>query len=200
MTDVTVSDLTAAMRGAVELSKLVGQPPVVAGALAMAAHGYRRETSDVDIVMPVVIGGASGDAIEEAARQLGWTVRAKHGFGGLDLRDGPQRIDVLTLDRDVPSLVPDAVEEAVAADRRIRLFGYDTYVVSLGHLIAMKLVGERKKDLADIVELIKARITAGTWRDERAGVASVVRKHLGWYATRTVDSLARTAAEELGDG
>jgi predicted nucleotidyltransferase len=193
MSPVTAVDLAEATAAAVALSRRVGQPTVVAGALALAAHGYRRETSDVDIVVPVVI-----EALELTAVEMGLTVRAKHGFGGLDLRAGTVRIDVLTLDRDVPTLVPEAVEEAVASDRRATLFGHEVFVVSLGHLIAMKLVAERKKDIADIVELIKARLEAGEWSNDRAQVKAVVKEHLGWYAARAVDDLATTAKGELG--
>jgi hypothetical protein len=198
MTSVTPTDLSSATALAAALSRAANQPPVIVGALAMAAYGYRRETSDVDIVIPVVIGAASGDALEEAARNLGLTVRAKHRFGGLDLRAGDVRIDVLTLDRDVPTLIPSAVAEARASKRHLVLFGTDVLVVSLGHLIAMKLVAERKKDVADIVELIKTRVVAGTWPDDRVEVLNVVREHLGWYAARRVDSLAADATHELG--
>lgn len=163
----------------------------------MAAHGYRRETSDVDIVIPVVIGTASGDAVEEAAREMGMTVRTKHRFGGLDLRDREIRIDVLTLDRDVPTLVPDAVEEAVASNRTVDIFGHTMFVISIGHLIAMKLVAERKKDTADIVELIKARIEMSEWSRDSPEVRRVVTQHLGWYAAKTVDKLAAEARTEL---
>lgn len=197
MTSVTATDLTVATKLAVELAKAVGQPCVVAGALAMAAHGYRRETHDVDIVLPVVIGKSSGDDVERVAEAMGLVVRAKHGFGGLDLRAGDVRIDVLTLDRDMPSLVDDAVYEAVESQRLMMLFGERVFVVSLGHLIAMKLMAERKKDVADVVELIKARLEQGAWGDDRSQVMAVVREHLGWYATRAVDGLAATAKEEL---
>lgn len=189
-------DLSQAVADAVELSRLLGQPPVLAGALAMAAHGYRRETSDVDIVIPVVIGSASGDAVEEAAREMGMTVRAKHGFGGLDLRDQEIWIDVLTLDRDMPELVPEAVKEAVASNRMVSIYGHTMFVVSLGHLIAMKLIAERKKDLADIVELIKVRIEMGEWNRDSSQVRRVVNEHLGWHGARVVDQLAATAREE----
>lgn len=163
----------------------------------MAAHGYRRETSDVDLVMPLIIGTPSGTALEDTAQNLGFTIRAKHGFGGLDLRDEGIRIDILTLDRDVPTIVPDAVEEATWADRTITLFGETVFVVSLGHLIALKLVAERKKDLGDIVELLKARIEAGTWDEDRPQVAAVIKAHLGWYAVRTLDKLVTEARAEL---
>jgi predicted nucleotidyltransferase len=196
--NVNVQDLTEATASAVKLSKMIGQPTIIVGAFAMAAHGYRRETDDVDIVIPVVIGAATGDTLEAAAEKIGLVVRAKHGFGGLDLRAGDVRIDVVTLDRDVPTLVPDAVKEAVASKRRMKLFGHSVFVVSLGHLVAMKLVAERKKDIADIVELIKVRLEAGKWIDDRSQVKKVVERHLGWYAARKVDDLAATAQAELG--
>lgn len=197
--NVGATDLTNAAEQAVVLSTALEQPTVVAGALAMAAHGYRRETNDVDIVVAVVVGGPSGDALESVAQEMGLTLRAKHGFGGYDLRAGEVRIDVLTLDRDIPALVPEAVKEAVDSDRRMILFGQDVFVVSLGHLIAMKLVAERKKDIADIVELIKVRLEAGQWADDRAEVKDVVKRHLGWYAARKVDDLVLTARGELGE-
>jgi hypothetical protein len=165
----------------------------------MATWGYRRETHDVDIVIPVVIGAPSGDQVEAAAVAAGLVVRAKHGFGGLDLRADSIRIDVLTLDRDVPALIPDAVKEALAMKRYAMLFGQRVFVVSLGHLIAMKLVAERKKDLADIVELIKARMETQEWSSDQSGVIEVVRNHLGWYAARRVTELATDARRELGD-
>lgn len=197
MSPVTAVDLAEATGLAIQLSRRAGQPAIVAGALALAAHGYRRETSDVDIILPVVIGAVDGDSVERAAVDLGLTVRTKHGFGGLDLRTGTVRIDVLTLDRDVPALIPDAVNEAMASNRRVTLFGHEVFVVSLGHLIAMKLVAERKKDVADIVELIKARLEVGEWKTERWQVNAVVKQHLGWYAARAVDELAEAARSEL---
>lgn len=198
MAKITTTDLSAAVAQAVALSHLLGQSPVIVGALALAAHGYRRETSDVDIAIPVIMA-ESGHAVEAAARTLGLTVRARHAFGGLDLRADKARIDVITLDRDLPGLVPNAVEEAIASDRRIELFGETVFVVSIGHLIAMKLVAERKKDAADIVELIKARCIEGEWDNDRAQVYATVQQHLGWYAARVVRGLAQTAQRELGD-
>lgn len=194
---VTATDLTNAADLAVRLTGLIGQPTVIAGALAMAAYGYRRETSDVDIVVPILILGPGGSQLTAVAHHLGLEIRAQHGFGGIDLRSGAIRIDVLTLERDIPSLIPDAVEDAVESGREIDLFGHDAYVVSLGHLIAMKLMAERKKDIADIVELIKARIEMGEWGRDSAQVLATVNEHLGWYAARTVEGLAETAKGEL---
>jgi len=98
----------------------------------------------------------------------------------------------------MPALIPDAVEEALASKRKTSLFGFSVYVVSLGHLIAMKLMAERKKDIADVVELIKVSVEEGHWADDCRQVESVVKKHLGWYAARAVNDLAKVAKTELG--
>ncbi len=199
MKSIGVVDLTAATIVAVKLAEAVGQPPVVIGALAMAAHGYRRETSDVDIIIPIVIDSTSGEELIEEAREIGLTVKAKHSFGGLDLRYGDIRIDVLTLDQDLPTLVPSAVAEAVRSDRRINLFGQEVYVVSLGHLIALKLLAGRKKDTVDIVELIKSRMQAGTWdSSDQFDVMTTTQELLGTYSSRVVNRLAQEARGELG--
>lgn len=196
MTSVGIVDLSEAVARAEDLAAALGQPFVVVGAIAMAAHGYRRQTSDVDIAMPVIVGKASGDRVEDVAHALGLEVRARHKFGGFDLRAKGVRIDVLTMDREVPELVIDAVQEAVAVNRRIDVFGHMAYAVSLGHLIAMKLVSKRKKDIGDIVELIKAQMEAGTWSSEHYAVINVVRKFVG--EGRLVDALAADARAELG--
>lgn len=195
--DIDAVDLTAAVERTIALTQTLGQPTVVVGALALAAYGYRRETSDVDIILPVVIGAGSGDAVEVVARELGLTVRARHSFGGLDLRAGTVRIDVLTLNRDMPTLIPEAVRAAVTQNIRLRLFGYDVYVVPIGHLVTMKMMAERRKDAADVVELIKARMSAGAWQGEAPTVRETVKRHLGWYAVRVLGDYEATAAREL---
>lgn len=200
MKSIGAVDLSTAALLAVKLAEAVGQPPVVIGALAMAAHGYRRETSDVDIVLPLVVSSAEGERLIELAKEIGLTVRAKHSFGGLDLRHGDVRIDVLTLDQetDFPDLIADVVAEAVAAGRKTDLFGQQVYVASVGHLICLKLIAERKKDMVDIVELIKARIENGTYPFQMSHeVQNVVRSHLGAYGVRTMQRLESEAWAEM---
>lgn len=195
---VGAKDLAAAVTMASELSLLCGQPPVIVGALALAAHGYVRATSDVDIVIPVLIGDESGRDFEEFAGRVGLEVKCKHGFGGFELRAGDVRIDVLTLSRDMPGLVEDAVREAERSQRYEDVFGVRCLIVSVGHLIALKLIAERKKDIGDIGELIKARIAMGAWGADRPSVDRVLGRFLGWYSVRKIDSLEREAIHEMG--
>lgn len=191
--NIKAVDLNEAMKLAAALCKAIDQPLVLCDALAMAAHGYQRETSGVDIAI-----AARLTIVEVEARRLGLTVAARHSFGGLTLKASGARIDVLTLEREVDTLVPAAVG---AAFEHGTFFGQEALVIPLGYLISMKLVASRKKDLADIVELIKARMEAGAWQDdERWEVAKIVRYQLGWYGARQVEKLAAEALEEIGRG
>jgi hypothetical protein len=198
MTSVGIVDLSEAVRMAAELSAASGHPLVVIGALAMAAHGYQRQTSDVDIVLPVVIGTEDADEVEAVAEEIGLEIRAKHSFGGYDFRAHGVRIDALTLNRSAPGLIAEAVQEAVDSDRQVDLFGTPAFIVSLGHLIALKLVAERRKDKADIVELLKVQIEDGIWAENRSQVRSVVERHMDRDFARMVDEFAEEARLELG--
>lgn len=196
--NVTIEDLHQAAYLAVALARMLEQPAVLVGALAMRAHGYQRETSDVDIVLPVIIGDPSGDLLEITADQLYLQVKARHSFGGLDLRtDDDLRIDVLTLDKMLPELVPAAIAEAVDAKRTTSVYGVKMYFVSIGYLITFKLAAERKKDLGDVVELIKSRMEDGEWDNDKREVESTVRQHLGWHGARRASQLAAEAKREL---
>ena len=198
---VTVEELTEAADTAVELSKLVNQPTVVVGGFALAAHGFIRETGDVDVIFPIVMKSEECDVLQAAAISINLNIKAKHSFGGFDLRADDNenvRVDVLTLDREIPELVPAAVEEAVSSNRKITLFGHKVYCVSVGYLITLKLLSSRTKDLGDIVELIKVRMEDDKWVDDYRDVAKVVRQFLGLYAVHKVDDLAKKAREELG--
>ena len=191
---ITAQDLEAAAALAQAFALSTEEPLVLAGALAMACHGYRRETHDVDIVIAAPV---NAKMLKAEAEKLGMTIRAEHSFGGFDLRVGDIRIDVLTLERDMPDLITEAVREAMVSRRTASVFGQEMYIVSIGHLIAMKLLAERKKDLADIVELIKARIESGDWKNDWYPARAIVKKHLGWYAAKKMDELAEEAQEEL---
>ena len=201
MKDVAYIDLKDATEMAIQLAALVGAPLVVAGGLALAAYGYRRETHDVDMVLSAVAISGDLDVVAAKAESIGMTVKSRHSFGGLDLRHGDIRIDVLTLgsNDELRDLIADAVVDAVEhpTERTVNLFGHPVLAVSLGHLIAMKLVSARKKDLADIVEVIKAQMAAGVWAQEQIPVRAVVKRHLGWYvADRVLGELIKDAQQE----
>lgn len=156
------------------------------GALAMAAHGYVRETSDIDVRIAIA-DDADLDRIEESAHALGLRTKARHSFGGFDFRTpGEHRIDVVSLRDELAPLVKEAINEAVASGRKTSLPGTEGerafFVASVGHVIALKLIASRRKDIGDIVELIKMLMSTGAWPTARPEIHGIVRRHLGWYA------------------
>lgn len=168
-----------AVKIASNLSLKLNQQPVLVGALALRAHGYIRETDDVDLAVLT-----SEHDIESAASALGLRLHAKHHFGGYDFRlETGERIDVITLENELPDVVREARSEAIASNRVTNLLGTSFYVASIGHVITLKMIAARKKDSADIIELIKVLVETGRWDRERKNIFNVVRQHLGWYAS-----------------
>lgn len=189
------TDLTKILSWTVDLLEQLDITPVIAGGLAVAAHGYRRETDDVDIVIPMTQQQA--DQFIDVAVGQGATIQARHAFGGVDLRVPGGRLDVLYL-FDPPDLVADAVDESIRSERTIPLLGETVYVVSLGYLIALKMVSERHKDVTDILELIKVAVDESDWLEMRSEISNVLRTHLGWHGTKRFNDLVNQAKIEMG--
>lgn len=189
------SDLDAAALAAHALAEELHVPPVLVGALAMAAHGYSRETHDVDIALVTTVSAAT---VATTIEQLGLVIRARHGAWGLDLRTSTgARVDVLLGFPDLPDIIPALAQEAVQAGRVTELAGQEFLVASVGFLFVLKLIAERAKDRADIVELMKALIELNEWDRKRADALATVRHHLGWYAVAQLERAEKLAHEEL---
>jgi len=190
--------LEEAAREAAALATDLGREPVLVGALALSFHGYSRETSDVDIAMAIT-SDTDLDLILEAAKRRGLHAKAKHQFGGFDFRTkSGARIDVITLRGELVELTADAAAEAQRSKRVWGVFGQQMLVASIGHLIALKLIGERQKDKADIVELLKARIEDGRWSSDYGQASDVLKRYLGRYAVSVLDRYVLVARQELG--
>lgn len=146
-------DLYETLRG---LAKRLGEEGLdyaVIGAMALAAHGYRRFTEDVDILL-------RPDTLERFRDQL-VGLGYRPAFSGArksfrDTRTGV-KIEVMTTGefpgdgRPKPVSFPDPVEVRVDKDQ--------LWVVGLPVLIELKLASglsasHRLKDLADVQELI----------------------------------------------
>jgi hypothetical protein len=102
--------------------------PVIIGGLAVQRYGYRRFTEDIDIL----ISRRDYDRLVEDG---------KIKFGQLKVKPGIQ-IDVLTEGKD-DNPDPEFVRDG------------NSYWPTLEGLIYLKLLSGRKKDEADVVELIK---------------------------------------------
>lgn len=153
----------AALQTAAQLDHL-GIRFALAGGLAVGAHGYVRATDDVDFLVG-----------EEAFEKVGLLVTFKPG---VPIEVGGIKIDYLSA-----ASLGDHLEAAL--DQAHHSQGVT--VVPLAPLIYMKLVARRRKDLLDIVELLK-----------RTARAREIRRYLAKHAPDTLplfDDLLRESEE-----
>ena len=122
----------AAVRTADQLNQL-GIRYALAGGLAVVAHGYIRATSDVDFLVG-----------EEAFEHQGSLVAFKAGV--------PIEVDGVRIDYLSPIALGRQLEEVL--DQPSMSEGLA--IVPVEVLIYMKLVAKRRKDLVDVIELVKA--------------------------------------------
>lgn len=152
----------------------------IAGAMAMNAHGYRRVTTDVDVLL-------TREGLERFKQKhlgLGWVERFPGSKGLRDTELGV-KIDVL-LTGDFPG---DGKPKSVCfPDPGVALQGEGFRVLSLKDLVELKLASgitnpDRLKDLADVQELIRH---ASIPIELAANLDPMVRAKFTeiWHATR----------------
>src|SRR5436309_514730 len=121
----------AAIKTAAQLNHL-GIRYALAGGLAVGAHGYIRATADVDFLVG-----------EEAFDHQGLLVAFKAGV--------PIEVDGVRVDYLSPTSLGAQLEEVLDHP----LINEGLAIVPIEVLIYMKLVAKRRKDLVDVVELVK---------------------------------------------
>ena len=134
------------------------------GGLAVGAHGYVRATEDVHFLV--------GD---EAFEKHGMLVTFKPG---MPIKVGGVRIDYLS---------PASLGEHLVSALEHKKEASGIEVVSLEHLIYMKLIAKRRKDLLDVVELLK-----------RTSKSRMIRNYLEKHAADLVplfDELLQESSE-----
>ena len=152
----------AEAKAAAQLDHL-GIRHALAGGLAVGAHGYIRATTDVDFLVG-----------EEAFDHQGLLVAFK---AGVPIEVGGIRIDYLS---------PVALGSQLEEDLNHPQTSEGLAVVSIESLIYMKLVAKRRKDLLDVVELIKAGADAAS-----------VRSYLNQYAADLISLFDELVNEAL---
>jgi hypothetical protein len=132
--------------------------PVVIGAMALAVHGYPRETADLDLaiaVEPRLLHEVAGSL---AARGYDVAVRdpdPDDPLGGvLDVRSpGADLVQVVNFDNPPSGGFPRLVVDAVASATPL-ITGRPLRVVDPYHLVAFKLYAGGAKSALDILELL----------------------------------------------
>jgi hypothetical protein len=131
----------AAINTAAQLNRL-GIRYALTGGLAVGAHGYIRATTDVDFLVG-----------EEAFDRHGLLVAFKAGV--------PIEVDGIRIDYLSPASLGPQLEEVL--DNPPMSEGLA--VVPIEALIYMKLVAKRRRDLVDIIELVKVGADLTNVRD-----------------------------------
>jgi hypothetical protein len=159
-------------------------PYAIAGAMALGAHGYERATADVDLLV------TSEGLAKFKALNLGRGYLEKFaGSKGLRDTENGVNIDVLIAGefpgdgRPKPVQFPDPTGAAVEGER--------FRILSLPKLVELKLASgmtapHRLKDLADVLELIRAANLPAALADD---LDPYVRAKYGelWTAAQTRD-------------
>ncbi|MEJ7731897.1 MAG: hypothetical protein WKG00_22140 [Polyangiaceae bacterium] len=160
-----------------------GIPYAIAGAMAMNAHGYRRVTVDVDVLLT----RQGLERFKEQHLGRGWVERFP---GSRGMRDAELnvKIDIL-ISGEYPG--DDKPKTVRFPDPSVAVQGDGFRVLSLKDLVELKLASgmtnpDRLKDLADVQELIRhARVP----RELESELDPMVRSEFAriWDATSRVD-------------
>lgn len=136
--DVVPEKVLYAMRKAHEMLSKLGVRHALVGGLAVGAHGYPRNTKDVDFIVG-----------EEAFNHHeGGIVTTREG---VPLKIGRVAVDPISISEDEKHL-------AAALDTPLIVDGMP--VAPVEALVYMKLKSPRLKDAADVVELLRTGIEA----------------------------------------
>lgn len=164
--DVVAPRVLAAMRSASRALASLGVRHAVAGGLAVGAHGYPRNTSDVDLLV--------GD--EAFERHAGGLVTLKSGV--------PIQIDGVSVD-----LLSTSGSDAFLEHSLAQPVPGEVPVVPAGTLVYLKLKSPRLKDRADVVELVKAGLDV-------AGARKYLERHAPALLARFDECITQVRIEE----
>jgi hypothetical protein len=154
----------AAIKTAEQLNNL-GIRHALAGGLAVGAHGYVRATTDVDFLVG-----------EEAFEHQGSLVAFKAGV--------PIEVDGVSIDYLSPVSLGPQLEEVLDHPP----INEGLAIVPIEVLIYMKLAARRRRDLVDVVELVKA-----------GADVTRVRNYLRQYASDLILPFDELVHEAVGE-
>lgn len=137
--DVVSDSVLRAMVAAHEALDAAGIPHALAGALAVGAYGYPRASKDVEFL----VGAAAFEHYASGIISLKPGVPVEYKGVSIDTISAPVGAEYLE----------DAIEDAEDSE--------GIPVLPIGALVCMKLLSPRKKDAADIVELVAAGLNTG---------------------------------------
>lgn len=181
---VEAFDPAPSVAAAAEALAAVSAPFALIGGLALEAWGIPRATKDVDLAVPV----GSAEAAAERLRSATTEIRPLR-IGGVAVREAARGLRIDLVDRRIHfgRLFAEAIAEASAADRKARVGGIDVPLVSLEHLLAMKMVSGEPKDDVDARRILQLEAL------DYPKAREVVEHHLGAASANRLDAFAREA-------
>ncbi|MBN1774635.1 MAG: nucleotidyl transferase AbiEii/AbiGii toxin family protein [Deltaproteobacteria bacterium] len=159
-------------------------PFALIGGLALDAWGIPRATKDADFAVPV----GSAEPAAERLRGAETEIRPLR-IGGVAVREQGRGLRIDLVDRRIHfgALFLDAIGEATDSGRRARVGGVEVPLVSLEHLLVMKLVSGEPKDDADVRRILQLEIL--DYRRAR----DLAERHLGAATANRLDAFGREA-------
>lgn len=179
------SDVHLALQRVVQKLDELQIPYAICGGMAVNAHGHRRATVDVDLLLT-----ADGLAKFKAnALGLGWLEKFP---GSRGVRDAERRvpIDVLVTGGIPGDGTPHGVVFPDPAAVAVEIEG--KRYLSLAKLVELKLASglsapDRLQDFADVIALIRANRLGGHFGDALHGYVQAKYRELWGYAQRPTD-------------
>lgn len=175
------ADVSGTLAEALSRLRAVPGPRALIGGVALALYGIERFTKDVDLAVTVAQSGAVATLLADAdPRPL--------TIGGVSFATSTGlRVDLIDHRFQYRSLYEEAIEAAVESGPRVRAGDQEICAVSREYLLAMKMAADRPKDELDLAVMLEdPKLDYGSAR-------AIVETHLGPFAARRLDRLARTA-------
>lgn len=160
----------------------LGIPYAICGGLAVNAHGHRRNTKDIDILLT-----ADGlQQFKQKALGLGWLERFA-GSRGVTDTEGNVPIDILVTGGFPGDGKPRGVAFPDPADVAVDVAG--KHYLSLAKLIELKLASglsapDRLQDYADVISLIQANRLGEHFADQLHPYVQPKYRELWGYAQK----------------
>jgi hypothetical protein len=132
-------------------------PYVIIGGFAVIANGYVRSTEDLDVLVPTA--PETIEAVKAICRELGGTDREGEEIPTARF-DGAQHVRAHTR-HGILDVVPEgesplSFDEIADGSFEIEIDGHTARVAGLAHLVALKRLGDRTRDRADLEALEEA--------------------------------------------
>ena len=156
--------------------------PVLIGGVALSFYGIERYTKDVDFALTQAEVSAAALLVQDKdpkpLRIGGLSFATKFGV----------RVDLIDHRFDYKALFEEAIQAAQHAELRAKVGSREVLVIPIHYFIALKLVADRPQDEADLAKLLPRSDL------DYPAAREIVHRHVGLFAARRLDRLARLAS------